>query len=250
MNIWFSIQVLLTTLAFLGFLFFLQRRTSYAYTKWDLETTTISDYTVLYHIPEDVFTDFRDNIYPVMLEQQRTRNRAMIQAMDSYEQDNNMRKDALQNESLIYLFKCYIKDEFEDILRNQKAVKNDDPSSIEISHVHLNFNNVTLMEYLAKRGSAIKSRDYDTKFKIENEIVEYIESNQEDLSIPKEAYIIFETEEAYQRAIKFSAFKTWGKEIATAEWKGNNFILHQVSEPTNIYFENKFKNMGVAFIKY
>ena len=43
LNIWFSVQILLTWFSFLGFLYFLRRQTSKEYTEWDLQTTTIKN---------------------------------------------------------------------------------------------------------------------------------------------------------------------------------------------------------------
>lgn len=62
------------------------------------------------------------------------------------------------------------------------------------------------------------------------------------MCIPKDAYIIFETEEAFHRAMKFNSVMKCGKEIATRHWKGTNLILKNIKEPSNLTFEHKYKS--------
>ena len=234
LSIWFSVQIMLTTIAFIAFLMFLKWKTSREYTSWDVETTTISDYTMKYQIPRKIFDDFKKNIYPTT----------------QHIQENGMLKlDQNPNENVIYAFKCYLKNEFEEILRNSEHVKFADESLVEISHIHLNFNHVQLQHMLEDRGAAIKVNNVDKKAKIEKDITEYCKTNKDTLCVPREAYIIFETEEAFHRAMKLNSVKQCGREMATKEWKGTNLILENIIEPSNIHFENKFKSRIVTAIK-
>ena len=254
LSIWFCIQVLLTTLAFIAFLIFLRKKTSEEYASWDAQTTTISDYTMHYEIPEKVFIDFRDNIYPKidrksMIQDQEDGSPGLNFKEESKESQNEQENSNIKFDTLIYEFKLYLKSEFEDILRKTDYVKYDDQSMVEIAHIHLNFDNVKIYNKLQSRGDAIKSKNIDKKAKIEKEIEDYCISNQDKLCVPKEAYIIFETEEAYHRAMKLNSVKKCGKEIATKEWNDTSLILESTSEPTNIYFENKFESRTVFIIK-
>lgn len=163
-NIWFSVQILLTTLCYIGFLYFLRRRTHLEYTQWDLETTTISDYTMEYTIPEKIFTDFRDNIYPTQQSQytRKTPSSGLMRQKsdrDDYEQEDVK----YEQESLIYAFKLYLKNEFEGILKDTGYVQKNDNSLIEISHIHLGFDTVQLHYMLAERGEAIKKANHEKK---------------------------------------------------------------------------------------
>ena len=60
---------------------------------------------------------------------------------------------------------------------------------------------------LVSRGDAIKSGNNEKKNKIEEEILKYCEENHEYISNPKEAYIYFETEEAYHRMMNYNEIK-------------------------------------------
>ena len=40
------------------------KRSSEQYTEWDLNTTTISDYTVRYQIPENLYNYYSNSVYP------------------------------------------------------------------------------------------------------------------------------------------------------------------------------------------
>jgi hypothetical protein len=200
LSIWFSVQILLTTFVILSFLFFMRRRTSKEYTEWDMQTTTASDYTMQYNIPDKIFTDFRDNIYKQ--NRKLTMGKAsstgpVLQKSSKYIESGVSFSGTENNEqgSLVYDFKLYLKNEFEAILRDTEHVKFRDNSLVNISHIHLGFDHVKLHDMLQKRGDALKGNKVEKKEKIEKEIVEYIHKNKDYISTPRDAYIIFETEE-------------------------------------------------------
>ena len=240
LSIWFSTQIILTTLAFIAFLIFLRAKTSDEYTKWDVKTTTISDYTMIYRIPEKIFNDFKDEIYPRNQSQSQGSNSEGWLTRLASQSDSNLLK---AEKSLLYQFKVYLKNEFEKVLKETEHIRSQDENLIQISHIHLNFDNLELLDLLEERGQAIKDDDADQKIKSEKEIVEYCNENKDKICVPKEAYIIFETEEAFHRAMRFNSIKKCGKVVETKEWNGTNLILENISEPTNIFFENKYKSM-------
>ena len=157
LNIWFTVQVLLTCLSFLGFLFFLRKQTSKEYNEWDMQTTTISDYTMMYKIPESVYLNFKDNIYPVQWEQHLRKSLSTgIMRQKTNRDDNPFDIAEIKEESLAFSFKIYLKSEFEGILKDTEHVKFDDDSLIEISHIHLFFDHSTIHHLLIERGEALK----------------------------------------------------------------------------------------------
>lgn len=214
-----------------------------------MQTTTISDYTMQYRIPEKVFTDFKDKVYQEKLNPFRKTNSAGTGPIMQKTKNSANASEIENNESLVYAFKVYLKNEFEAVLRDTEHIKSKNDSLIKISHIHLGFDHIKLHNMLQTRGDALKSKKVEKKEKIEKEIVEYIHKNKEYLSTPKDAYIIFETEECFHRAMKFNSIKKCGKELATRQWKGTNLILENVKEPTNIAFENKYKSKLVFIIK-
>ena len=92
--------------AYIAFLIFLRFRTSNEYTEWDLATTTISDYTMLYRIPEKIFNEFKDKIYPT---QQRQNMRQPISSGLHKQKrgrgDSDEDIEDYKQESLVYAFK-------------------------------------------------------------------------------------------------------------------------------------------------
>ena len=251
LNIWFSVQILLTTLIFIFFLFFLQRQTLREYSLWDMQTTTVSDYTLLYNIPEKIFNDFRLKVYNQMKTQSSrktisSRVLAPKTSRSSNQEEIINRPDNI-NESLIYSFKLYLKNEFEGILNN---IDNENSIPAEIAHIHLNFDNIYLYQMLENRGNVIKAAKDDQLEQIEQDITDYWNENKDALSVPKEAYIIFETEEAMMKARRLNSTKVCGKEQSEYLWKDTNLTLFDTKEPSNIYFENKFKSMTRQIIKF
>jgi hypothetical protein len=105
----------LTTLAFLLFLLKLRKTTTEEYEKWDMITTTISDYTMMYKIPERIFINFRDNIYPN--QQKEKVHKGIVSHFvgkksksHSNEYKEDIEKSAQVDEtSLMFAFKLYLK---------------------------------------------------------------------------------------------------------------------------------------------
>lgn len=155
----------------------------------------------------------------------------------------------IKEESLAFSFKLYLKNEFETILKDTEHVKFNDNSLIEISHIHLFFDHSRIHHLLVERGEALKNNNQALKERLEEQITTYIKENKEILSTPKEAYIIFESEEAYHRAMKFNLQPQKEKSERARHLKGTKISLTKIKEPTNMTFENKFKNPVVTLVK-
>lgn len=250
LSIWFSTQILLTTLSFIIFLFFLSRRTSQEYTEWDVQTTTISDYTMQYEIPGAIFNDYKEKVYRSQKAQMDKKFSSATQTLEEEKKkDSESIEEIYQEEAFIFGFKQYLKNEFEAVLKDTEPVRFQNNNLINISHIHLGFDHTKIHSMLQNRGTAIKSGNIEKRNKIEKKILEYIDKNKAYLSTPKDAYIIFETEEAFHRAMKYNSIKKCGTELATRQWRGTNLILKNVKEPTNIAFENKYKSRVSFMIK-
>jgi hypothetical protein len=102
---------------------------------------------------------------------------------------------------------------------------------------------------LIERGNAIKGNKMDKKKEIEDNIIKHLKDNEDQICMPKEAYITFETEEAFHRAIRFNLTKECGKVKPSKEWNGENLIMQTIGEPSNMRWENSYKNPLVTTFK-
>ena len=73
-----------------------------------------------------------------------------------------------------------------------------------IAAVHLVFDNGDILDLLKKRGDAIAAEETSKKQQIEEQLENLKHNTYEDLIKPHFAYITFEDEEGYQRAIATS----------------------------------------------
>ena len=58
-----TIEVILINIIFLAFCYLINQRLKRKYIEWDHKTTTISDYTVKFEIPEELYEKYIDYIY-------------------------------------------------------------------------------------------------------------------------------------------------------------------------------------------
>lgn len=99
------------------------------------------------------------------------------------------------------------------------------------------------------RGNALDVENDEKAIKIENKIKDHLREHHREVSTPKEAYITFKTEEAYLRGVKLDSTKICGKEVPKETWRGYPFVLEQVQEPTNIYWEHRHASTAWKFMK-
>ena len=243
---------------------------------WDNISSTISNYTIWYEIPEDIFYTFKNKKFKWSITDSKlsSRNSGYISPKSGRdlekrtgskrteeewkkfrhfdpgdESDNrSVHSDVSDFWSWIFAFKKYLKTEFEALLRNNK---NESRSSnqLEITNVHLLFNHCELYEMLEERGEAIKDSENEVQKKIESDIIDYISEHKEEISIPKEAYITFETEEGYRIASEIQSVKWCGLEKSNHLWKDRRIMFEKAKEPSNIEFENKFQSSWHLFLK-
>lgn len=215
---------------------FIHKSTIWRNKEWDLKTTTISDYVIKYDIPVDFYENFDFKSSNKLSKDART-----DQGRD-YEDDDLF-------ESKLYCFKKYLKRELEERLKQEDFVIKDSDSLIEISDITFMFQNTEIIDMLINRSGVLYSGNDDKILRYENQIRDYIKSNGKQISIPKEAFITFKTEEAYMRALRFDKTRCCGITRGTEQWKGHTFELEAVDEPSNIYWENSDRYLFIKIIK-
>ena len=72
-----------------------------------------------------------------------------------------------------------------------------------ISSLHFSFNNKDIIDLLDKRGSFIVSGEIENAIEIETKLEEMTKMHYYEMGIPWTAFVIFEEEEACQRALSF-----------------------------------------------
>lgn len=118
---------------------------------------------------------------------------------------------------MVYAFKLYIKDELERRMRDPERdlhVITPDNSEVNVMHIEFQFYTRELLNDLKKRGDAKKKKNQALRRQIEGEIKDKIENDWDNMCYPQEAFITFESEEAYQRAIQFDKVKVLKQTIS------------------------------------
>lgn len=241
-GMWLSIQAILTAVIYLLGIYWIKYSTSKRYQEWDVNTTTISDYTLMFKIPQEIYRDF------VL----KRKDGVDIEAdLASGINDSRTERsfESPRNDSILYGFKKYLKREFEEKLRSLPAVTDSDDREIVVSEINFSFDNTTIIDLLTKRAQAILSDKDDKVLEIEQKIKDYMRKHKKQLTIPIEAYVTFKTEEAYLRGLKLDSTIVCGVEKPTETWHGKPLVLQQVQEPSNIYWENRHLHGPMKFLK-
>ena len=108
-NIWFSVQIVLSSLLILMLMHNLKKLIDFQYVKWDAQTTLISDFTLKYKIPSKVYKDYWENVYPSYkrnLAERKSSHMIIKQRTRNYEDESF---DNIGEDSLMYMFKLYLK---------------------------------------------------------------------------------------------------------------------------------------------
>ncbi|CAI2376938.1 unnamed protein product [Moneuplotes crassus] len=222
------VQALLTAGVYLAGMWYIRKSTKDRYEEWDRKTTTISDYTVKYNVPEVVYKDF-------LLSHGMYTN---------FQPSDGDISAEFEQESPIYAFKKELKRQVEDKLRQSSPVIYDSDDLIEISEINFTFMNTEVISMLIERGDALDTENESKVIEIENKIKDYLKNFSDQVSTPQEAYITFRTEEAYLRGIRMDSTSICGREVPRETWKGHPFVLEQVQEPSNIYWENRHTSLA------
>lgn len=201
-------------------------------------TVTPGDYTMQMEITEKMYNQFLKDHYS------RTPH-----------QDDPVTGKQIGVEPIAMHFKSYIKNELERQLNVQlKAIKNNPKlveeegeeehliiSEVKIADIVFAFNNDKLIKLLKMRGQHIMFQRYDKSAEVEKQIMDYKNSNIDDLIRPVDAFITFEEEDGKIVAEEFEPqYNFWGtKLMSQKEFLGDELCLVESTEPTNIIWENR-----------
>jgi hypothetical protein len=158
-GVWLMIQSLLTATVYLVGIWYIRRSTSKRYEEWDLNTTTISDYTVKYEIPKSVYQNFYD------------------EHINDNEINSNHGSDVsamFERDSVLYAFKKHLKRNIEDKLTYMNQVTDDQRNIIKVSEINFIFENTPVVNMLIDRGNALDVLNDDKAQRIENRIKEHL----------------------------------------------------------------------------
>ncbi|CAI2375497.1 unnamed protein product [Moneuplotes crassus] len=180
-------------LSLLVTLYYAQNKLKISAKEWDLDMITASDYTVSYEIDQDDYEFFKEQ----------------------------HREESGESAPLAYM--SVLKHRVENQVSKEEFVIHE-TNVIKIANITYSFNNHEMIELLDQRGTAIANHDMKKKIEIEKEIYELGENNRDQISTPSLAYITFETQEGYERAIKMTSRL--------------QSVFSPAVEPTNIIWEN------------
>lgn len=138
-----------------------------------------------------------------------------------------MKKQGIK-ENKAYSLKTHIKQELEKIISKLPAVI-EETEDIKVANVTLVFDNEELLQLLKKRGDAYSNNKHEKveKYKI--------------LIRPIEAYVSFEKQEGYERAMKFDdrpPICCSGRNSKRPKLLGSRLYFRSAPEPTNIIWEH------------
>lgn len=115
-----------------------------------------------YEIPESLYDKFKKEIFPL---------RDYSNLITGY--------DHTKTSELMYAFKLFLKEEFEDRLKQTEHAITPNNREINIVDIHLMFDDRDLIDLLLDRGMAAGERNVSDRLEIEDEIKEVIQHHME-----------------------------------------------------------------------
>jgi hypothetical protein len=111
------------------------------------------------------------------------------------------------------------------------------------------FKNSMMINTLIKRGQYIMNSKNKELIEIEHQLNKTFEEQGDELSEPVRAYIIFQDEEGYQRAIHLTKQTICCRDSAEMEWHGKPLYFKAAPEPSNIMWENQYWPRSVKLMR-
>jgi hypothetical protein len=201
---------ILIGLVFIIMLRFFKKKTQIELKQWDMDTVTVSDFAVELNIPEKMYNKFIKDF----------EEKVRLGQVEDHNPDNY---------SLIFEFENALCQSIENDLSKMPKI-NKDLDEIIICDVNINFNNSEIINLLSKRGAALKYGKILEARKIEDEIKEVKEKKYDSLIKPKSAFIVFEKEEAANRALSTNS---------TLKFCDTYLRFVKPAEPSDIIWENR-----------
>jgi len=191
---------------------------------FDVKTITAGDYTIEFDIDEEIYHKFQEVYYD----------------------ETNPISEAAQ-------FKLYVQLELEQRITEFPDLGIDGPESadkpVKIAQITFAFHNAKVINWLKKRGKFIKTEKWEKVDEVNHEISESLKTEPhllDQMQKPCSIFATFETEEGYNRAIKYNetvsdpglGYQHYDKFL------GHEIEIQEASEPTDIIWENRaFKPM-------
>ena len=211
--------------------FYLDHTADLDYKLWDLSTTTAADFTAEMTIHPDQYNQ-------LLITMSRIAEPMPTHAVPSM---TEMRKP-------IVALAQHIENEFCRKLNKLPKVIRDEPN-MRIAHISFAFDNKELLQALIERGTLITKGAFDKLAKVNEKIDKMYENDREKLSTPVAAFITFETQEAFERAMFYFPMNPGDREVddefldpVTPDEKqflGRDLKLMRATEPSNMIWENR-----------
>jgi hypothetical protein len=113
---------------------------------------------------------------------------------------------------------------------------------IEIAGINIAYKNREIIKLLQERGAIITGAKFDKLEEIDKKIDECVTANFEKLTTPIYAFVMFNTQEGYERAVEYlsptTPFGFKNPKRQKFEFLGRNARVQISSEPSNIIWEN------------
>jgi len=178
------------------------------YVDWDVKTITAGDYTIEFDIDIETYDHWHEHYY---------------------DESNPMSENAQ--------FKQYVQWELEKRISAMPDLgfdpdHGDDP--IKIAQITFAFNNAPVINLLKQRGTLIKGEKWAKVEDINEKILKTIKDEKvlNKLQTPCSAFATFESEEGYNRALKYD-------HEPQRKFCNQELELQEASEPTDIIWENR-----------
>ena len=200
---------------------FFRVKTEIEFKEWDMDTVTVSDYAAEFHVKEKMYQNFK------------TEYEGKIQR-------GEIVGKTLNNYSVIYEFKVAFSKALEEQIKAMPAIHKQ-LQNVNIWNIYFSFDNKEIIDWLSRRGDALRYGEILKAKQIDDEIKSIKEKLNENERKPWTAYVIFEEEEAWQRALKAppKSIKFWNKSV--------NFT--KASEPSDVIWENKHQSRKAYLCK-
>mmetsp|Transcript_5223 Transcript_5223/g.8085 ORF Transcript_5223/g.8085 Transcript_5223/m.8085 type:complete len:884 (-) Transcript_5223:266-2917(-) len=182
---------------------------------FDVKTITAGDYTIEFDIDEEVYENFEKNYYD----------------------ETNPMSEAAQ-------FKLYVQLELEQRISDfpNLGVDGDEDKPIKIAQITFAYHNATVINWLKKRGTFVKTEKWDKLDDINETIASNLREDKhllDQMQRPCSVFATFETEEGYSRACLYNDHVQEENYKHYDKFLGSEIELQEASEPTDIIWENR-----------
>lgn len=137
-------------------------------------------------------------------------------------------------------FNHFLKKEVEEIISEERSILEDGPHAVSVADITLAFNNHDLIRVLEERGGHVTNGEIEKIKECDEKIMTLKEKNASDFKRPVAAFITFNHQEGYERAIRLKEKRFFFKRNpAKRAMLHQPLYLNPAPEPTNIIWENR-----------